>query len=150
MNRYGIRIVAVAMVLLTVVQSENAAVALETRLKTSVLVATAGESVELDGDVRIEATYAGAPDKTGTVEYSCRIAGTGSGSGTKASYVVTGSGSGRVPVGVAPPVDIGMECPLTVAYEDKVQQYVVNLQGTLDTEGNLSGLVVREVGSRPE
>lgn len=139
---------AIVLALFALAQADKAATPTTAPLISSVAMESAGESVQLKGLISVQATFAKAPDGTATISYFCGIAGTGTGQISGTRYSLSGSGSGDTPVSVSLPADIGLTCAMSLVAEDKVQQYMIRLQGSLDAAGSLTSIVIRDIAAR--
>ena len=149
-NKLCFPAMAIVLALFAQAQSYPAAVPVTTQLNSTVVMDAGAETVQLKGDITVQASFVRGQDGAGTVSYSCSIAGMGTGLDTEANYFLSGSGSGLAPVSVGLPADIGLNCPLSIVKEEKVQRFRISLQGTLDAEGNLATIVTREIAANPE
>jgi hypothetical protein len=137
-----------ALVAIAVAQDNNAATPVRAPLNRSVVVSSAGESVQLNGMVSVQSTLATADDGTVAASYSCSVVGTGTGQASGANYSVSGTSSGKSPVNAPLPADIGLACAMSVAAGNAVQQFGITLQGSLDATGNLTSIVIRDITPR--
>lgn len=136
-----------ALTAISFAQDSKGAPPITAPLNSSVAVRAAGESVQLNGSVSVQATVATAADGTVTASYSCRIAGTGTGQTSGAKYLLSGASSGNTPVNASLPADIGLTCPMSVVAGNAAQQFGITLQGSLDAAGKLTAILIRDIAA---
>jgi hypothetical protein len=128
-------------------QEDPAAKPVDAPMMMSLAVPSAGESVQLNGNVSISQTTTTDADGNIVISYFCSVVGKGKGATSGSIYDLSGNSSGTVPVSADRPVDIGFSCPLLILGTGSSQNFTLNLQGSLDESGNLTALSIQSINA---